>query len=384
MSSEYIYERKAINLRGVTSDFTALFVKSHSSNDGELTPRWRLHNFCKKEDAMSSPVQHAHYCDSGLTRGVKGRAISGQFEIQAWRDAIREASLVADGDSCMCVDLLFVDKPGALDQSRQTLSALDKLAEKNGVILYQFVQNKITEPLVTKITMNLADPKHVDLIWEAINTIKVPSIYASGAMVGLSPSFFFASIKRALQQHYKFSADPKPLNTQPEKVRTELLEKYLGHSFHKFDFPVEGQAVYKDRRIAVSNWACRVLSTDPDGWFGKKLATMEKVQPGCAESALRAYKRHISALPVTPIEQICTVEIRSLDGANTAAENETRVTCESLERWQLETVKAFFANHAKNLETEAVYTTTAKDHLAALGMSDFVPCFIAVNALAPA
>lgn len=384
MSSEYIYGRLAVNLRGVSSDYTALFAKSHSSNDGEHTPRWKLYNFSKKEDAMLYPVQCAHYCDSGLTRGVKGRAITGQFEIESWRDAVRDACLVTESDKFKLVDLLFVEKPNRQEQSFETLRALDKLAEKNGVILYQFVQNQISAPVTTKITLNLATPKHVDLIWEAINTIKVPSIYGSHIMAGLGPYAFFGSVKVALEQGYKFPADLKPLATQPVKVKTGLLEKYLGNSFHKFDFPVDGQAVFKDRRIAVSNWACRVLSMDPDSWFGKKLAIMEKVQPGCAESALRAFKRHIKELPVTPIEQIGTVEIRSLDGINTAGENETRVTSESLERWQLETVKAFFANYAKNPETEAVYTTTAKDHLTALCMSDFVPCWLAVDAIIPA
>lgn len=385
MSSEYIYDRKAINLRGVKCDYTALFVKSHSSNDGEHTPRWKLYNFSKKIDAMCYPAQCAHYCESGLTRGIKGRAISGQYEIEAWRNAIRGACLLTENDRFTFVDLLFYDKPAASIDSRHTLNALAKLAENTGVILYQFVQNQLGSQLATKITLNLAAPKHVDLIWQAIDTIKVQSFWsASSDPVGLGPYVFFGAVKAALEQGYKFSVDSNPLTTQPEKVKTELLQKYLGNSFHKFDFPVDGQAVYKDRRIVVSNWACRVLSTDPDGWFCKKLAIMEKVQPGCAESAYRAYKRHINALPVTPVEQIGTVEVRPLDGQNTAAESETRVTWETLTGWELESAKAFFAKHTKNPETDAVYTSTDTEHLAALSMSNYVPCFIAVNSTVPA
>jgi hypothetical protein len=384
MSSEYVYGRKAINLHGATDDYTALFVNSHSSNDGEHTPRWKLYNFSRKVDAMLYPVQCAHYCESGLTRGIKGRAITGQFDIESWRDAIREASLLTESDRFNLVDLVFVEKPTHQEQSLETLRALDSLALVNDIVLYQFEQNLNGRLVEARVALDLAKPKHVDLIWDAVNAIKVPSIYGAHIMAGLGAYAFFGSVKAALQQGYKFSKDPNPLDTQPVKVKTGLLDKYLGHSFHKFDFPVEGQPVYKDRRVVVTNWACRVLSTDPDGWFGKKLAILEQVQPGCAESAFRAYKRHMAALPVTPVKQIGTVEVLPLNGKYTAAENETRVTSQSLERWQLETVNAFFAKHGKNPQTEAVYTATAGEHLTALSMSDFAPCAMAVNAMAQA
>jgi hypothetical protein len=385
MSSEYIYERKAINLRGEKETYTALFTKSHSSNDGDHTPRWKLYHFSKQADALPYVAQCAHYCDSGLTRGPGGMPLSGEQEITSWRVAVNTASVLNDASPVKAVDLVFSPTPRMDADSVATMMAILSLAGGKGVGLHHHIaDDKAAPPSNSFITLDLSYAAHVDLIWEAINTIKVPSLYGTGTMVALGAYRFFDSVKGLLARGVDFPADANPLVTQPVKGSTTLLKLHLGKTFHKFEFPVKGQPVYKDCRIVVANWACRVLSLDPDRWFGNKLAMMEKVQPGCAESAYRAWKRHIKALPVTPVSRIGTVEVCPLNGASAAAENETRATMQSLESWQQETVKAFFAAHGKNPEVEAVYTNTVEDHLAALCLSGFVPCCIAVDEMAPA
>lgn len=385
MSSEYIYERKAINLRGEKETYTALFTKSHSSNDGDHTPRWKLYHFSKQADALPYVAQCAHYCDSGLTRGPGGMPLSGEREITSWRVAVNTASVLNDASPVKAVDLVFSPTPRLDADSVATMMAILRLADGKGTDLHHHIADEQAVPPANSfITLDLSHPAHVDLIWEAVNTIKVPSLYGTGTMVGLGPYRFFDSVKGLLARGVDFPADDNPLVTQPVKVTTNLLKLYLDQTFHKFEFPVKGQPVYKDCRIVVANWACRVLSLDPDRWFGNKLNVQEKMQPGCAESAYRAWKRHIKALPVTPVSRIGTVEVCPLNGASAAAENETRATMQSLESWQQETVKAFFAAHGKNPEVEAVYTNTVEDHLAALCLSGFVPCCIAVDEMAPA
>lgn len=385
MSSEYIYERKAINLRGEKETYTALFVKSHSSNDGDHTPRWKLYHFSKQADALPYVAQCAHYCDSGLTRGPGGMPLSGEREITSWRVAANTASVLNDASPVKAVDLVFSPTPRLDADSVAMMVAILRLADGKGMDLHHHIADEQAVPPANSfITLDLSYAPHVDLIWEAINTIKVHSLYGTDRMVGLGPYRFFDAVKGLLALGGSFPSDDKPLVTQPVKVTTNLLKLHLGQTFHKFEFPVKGQPVYKDRRIVVTNWACRVLSMDPDSWFAKKLAILEKLQPGCAESAHRAWKRHIKALPVTPVSQIGTVEVCSLNGASAAAESESRATMRSLDGWQQEKVKAFFAAHGKNPEVEAVYTNTVEDHLEALSLSGFVPCCIAVDEMASA
>ncbi len=376
MSSEYIYDRKAINLLGVKNAYTALFVQSHSSNDGEYTPRWKLFGFSKKTDAMDHVVRCAHYCEDGLTRGVAGAPITGQYEIGQWREALRNASMITEDSSSKFVDLVFTEKPSLTSDGPQVKDALLSLANSCGVMLQHFLVDCDKHPVHTQVRMNLSLAEHADLVWDAVSTIKVPSIFAHEGMVGLPPYAFFRAIANALNAGEDFPLDPWPYVTHATTSAFELNEL-----FFKFEFPVEGQSVWKDTRVVVTDWACRVLSMDPYGWFAARLAAMEAKVPGCAETAFRLFKQQMKALQVTPVEQIGTVEVRPLVEADAAAAAQA---LEKLHPWQREAIKALSSAHGKQAGQEAVYTCTPKEHLEALCLSSYAPCYIAVDALVPA
>lgn len=374
MSSEYIYDRKAINLHGVEDAYTALFVFSHASNDGEHIPRWKLYAFSKKHQAMDFVVRCAHYCEDGLTRGAGGAPSSGRHEIGQWREAINQAAMITADCLYKFVDLVFTDKHPQTSNRTPVENALVALASKRGVILQRYLVDNDKHPVHTQITVNLAAPAQVDLVWDAVSTIKVPSLYAAPTMVNLGPNFFFRNITNALNTGEAFPPDPSPYVTQAVQQTLEMS----GEKFFKFEFPVEGQADWKDTRIVVIDWQCRVLSLDPYGWFSEKLAALEAKTPGCAEIAFQRFKRILKTLEVTPVEQIDVVEVRPPGLKEAGADVPVKLLA-----WQEETVNAFFSKHGKQPDSEAVYTSTPTDHLQALCLQDIARCYMVVNQSLP-
>lgn len=361
MSSEYIYQRKALTLKGRTCNFIALFCLSHSSNTYPHEPNWHLYGLSRQEDALTIPLMYARYADSGVNRGPKGRSITGEYDITQWRDAISKAPVCQT-----TTQLRFSEKSMWYEQKLSNLAKVVEHANHLGVSL---VLNDSVDTFhgdswkCTTLTLDLSKTSDVDLIW---------NLTRDG-----SDSEAKDSYKRLVEPSEIFSSREQWVNESDHTVR--LLERptlqrsksswMLNERILKFEFPVDGQDMYKDMRFAVLNWQSQIIATDPECWFCHEvLPLLERKEPGSAESAYKRFKTIMASLPVTSHEGM-TIEVNALLGDSEKA---------ALDDWQLKARAKLFERCLKPTFPQA-YTDTVKDHLAAFGLADFLICSLALG-----
>lgn len=361
MSSEYIYDRKAVNLYGAKGAYTALFVSSHSNNDSDYTPRWSLYKLSKKEDSLSCVLQHAHYCDGDMTQGVRGVKISTTAEISRWREVI--ATAVLPPITCH-VRLRFYENASPYEIPMRTMEKLKSLAARSGIELISDPISRRIDGIETQVgcelLIDLNDPGHVDLIWEASQANTNPEIAENNKP--LMPAYnFLPGWVGGNGNHV--GVDRHAVMTKPRASKWQLKEKLV-----KFAFPTEGQPDYKQQVEVVMDHHGNVICGDNclDRWFGRQLIAIEAAEPGTAEAAYRSFQKLRKETPVTPFESMSV----ALSAPSPATIKEP------LEEWVLGSIAKLFANVGGKPTDPVVNTRTPKDHMAALNLSAYVTCSI--------
>lgn len=360
MSSEYIYDRRAVLLSGTDCNYIALFILSHSNNVDPHEPHWSLYGLSKQCDALNIPLKYAHYCDSGITRGVRGRSITGEYDITKWRQAIAAVRNVS-----FKLNIRFYEKPVWTELGQPLFKKLSALASQRNIALTVEAGTDVfrgeSRPYES-LTLDLAKPSDVDLIWQSTRDGTDPEAVDHHKRMVLPGNLL-------RRDYFAFGLDTFA------KAQTLLVPKLipstwkLNEKILKFAFPVNGQATYMDERYVVVDWRGRVISTSPEYWFCEHvLPKAEAAEPGSAESAYKKFKAIKKSLHVTPHEGM-TIEVP----ATMKTEQLSK-----LENWQQENRQAFFARLLKP-GFPAAYTDCVDDHIKALSMSDFMECNLALS-----
>lgn len=361
MSSEFIYDRRAVNLYGTKGAYTALFISSHSNNDEHYTPQWRLYNLSKKEDALSYVVRHAHYCDGGMTRGVRGIKLTTTSEISRWREVIAKA--VLPPKTCH-VRLRFHEKANPFEIPMESMVKLKSLASRSGNELScdpisQFIDGIETQ-VGCELVVNLNDPGHVDLIWDASRDNTNPECAENSKPLMLPYDLLPGWV----------GGNENPASMDPHAIRTttRVSKWQLKETLVKFAFPVEGQPVYKEQVEVVMDHRGDVIcgNNSLDYWFGEVLVEIEVAEPGTAEAAYRSFQKLRKETPVTPFENMAV----ALSAPSPATNKQP------LDEWVVGLIAKLFANAGYKPTDPVVYTRTPEDHSAALRLSAYVPCSI--------
>lgn len=365
MSSEYVYDRRAINLYGVDGEYTALFIRSHSNNSFPHNPHWWMYHLAEKPRALDQVLRYAHTCDDGLTRGPSGSPLSGQQDIALWRIAISQACTVRSrGDwGTMCSTLDFSDKPCGNYFELEVMPKFLGLAASMGIELTG-EQYPGTGPARHFVKFNLHDPHHIDLMWRAKHEIEVKSLYGTEkAFMRVSP--FLKPIENSLGSPYlpQLPRDPMTVVTTPVKSNYVVPE-----TIRRFEFLVEGQANYTHRMLVVTDWQCNILSSRPDHWFGHRLVEIEAANPGTAESAYRQFNRMIKSLPQSRIDG-SIVEVLPCAKKAQAWQGQ---------QWVQDTIARFYADQGASDLSAPRYAQTEQQLQAAINMSPYLDCKLAV------
>lgn len=367
MSSEFVYERRAVNLYGAKGAYTALFIKSHSSNTYPHLPEWNLYALEKKENAMDSACRYAYYCEDGCTRGARGVGITGDSEIGRWRDAISSAYTTPQNFTVL---LTFCEKPAPWDLSLLTMVKFQDFAAGVGIqLLADFVYQRIggKETIVGhQLRLNLSYAHHVDLMWDATRDLTDLEKTDQNKQL-IQPHCFMKSIERQMANSYLFW-QKDPLATQLS-AKTSKME--LAESMFKFAFPVEGQTDYRHEVFVCVNQNGLVLYSgrDPHNWFCKtKLMQEEAAHPGTAESAYRKFKKLIKALPTTPHEGLAVLmkEVASL-----------RLP-QAIPDWAVAKVTQLFKKAEYLVGTANIWKAHADDLVGALSSAEYGEVYLSV------
>lgn len=359
MSSEYIYDRAAVRLKGTCREYMAIFVKSHSSNVDPFIPEWSLYSFVKTEDVLNAPLQYCYYCDDGMTRGINGRKITGEYDLTKWREAIEKASMIKDAFK---FQIWFSEEKHSQSQPLQKLEKIKAFADKSELNLeIEIVQGNSAAAC---LLIDLNNPKHVDLVWDT--TRDMTDIDSKDSHKRLMLPFNFLQRQVAERLFVLHGYDDK------KRTSTTVLEHHSSYemeeTIYKFEFPVDIQPVYNETRFVVVNWLGRILSCYPERWFCLKLIELERKYPGTAESAYVKFKKLMKSLPVTSHEGM-TIEVV----ASLSVEQRAEMTEYDLDRRD----RLFDRLHKP--EMYAVYTDSVKDHLQAMALSPYVECNLAIS-----
>ena len=370
MSSEYVYDRRAVNLPGVEGTYTALFIKSHSNNTFPHNPRWWMYHLSEKPRALDHVLRYAHTCDDGLTRGPGGTPLSGQHEIALWRTAIAEASTLPSKDKfgSMFSTLDFSEKPCLSEYTLDVMHKFLALAASMGIDLAS-EQYSGAGPVRHFVKFNLCEPSHIDLMWRASREIEVERLYGDQkAYMRLSP--FLKPIENFDSYcRPQLPRDPLAIVTVPVSSKYDVPE-----TIRRFEFPIEGLVTQTHRVLVVTDWQCNILSTRPDHWFAQRLVEIEAASPGTAESAYRKFSRLIRGLPTSSIEGSIAEVLPCAKKAEKW----------SGQAWVLDTIKRFYAGQGAIDPCAPLYTSTAQQLLAAVNMSEYLDCKLAVFEPVPA
>lgn len=361
MSSEYISGRAAVNLYGRKGAYTALFVKSVSSNVDPQTPTWGLYGFSKKEDAMDRVLKYAHYCDGGMTRGHRGVKISGETEIGRWREAIANASVVPDK---LRVSLQFMDKPTPFQLPIESLTRINDLAvagffSLTCIDLRDCNGNRCGDEL----QLDLSLPAHVDLIWDITREGQVePRQYSSDTSLVRASDVF-----RSFESSYefpRFTKDPLAVVVKAKKSdfsfpENQLLKiQYEVHPGTQPDPDFYMDYLYlgleDDKVVAASrsvmDWFCRGL-----------LIQLETLNPGTAESAYRTFKALHKSIGVTALDSLGEVFMKKP---------------EVVPQWCAEKVKCLFERGEVQAGSDSLYKAHSDDRMNAIGLADVLECWL--------
>lgn len=358
MSSEYIYDRAAIRLKGVGCDYIALYALSHSNNVDPYIPEWNLYGLSKLEDALDKPLQYCYYCDDGMTRGKKGQRISGEFDITKWREAIERATVITREFK---VTLKFCNESHSQSHAWQKLEKIKAFAARSGL---QLKIDNITERTdAAWLEIDLENPEHVDLAWSTTRDMSDAESNDYHKRLMLPFNYLQRQVAQRLLGHLGFCDERRVSSTVQRKKSNFELQEVI----YKFQFPVDGQPDYKDERFVVVNWLGRILSCDPMRWFCLKLIELEKKNPGTAESAYAKFKKHMNELQVTSHEGMTIEVMASLTDSQRA----------DMTQWDIEKREKLFARSHKP-GFPALYTESVQDHLQAMALAPYLECNLAV------
>ena len=365
MSSEYISGRAAINLYGRKGAYTALFVKSVSSNVDPQTPTWGLYGLSRKEDAMDRVLKYAHYCDSGMTRGTRGVKISGETEISLWREAIANAGVLPESHQ---VKIRFMDKPTPFQLPIETLSRVNELAVAG---FFSLTCSPILDwPNQVKcgyeLTLDLSLPAHVDLIWDSTRDGQVePRQYSSDTSLVRASDIFKGFVSS--YEWPKFKKDPLAVVVKARKSDFSFLDyQLLKIQYEVHPGPRPDPYFYLDY-LFVALEADKVVAASRSvmSWFcGDLLIQLETLNPGTAESAYRAFKALHRSTRVTAVDELGEVMMKKP---------------ESVPQWCAEKVESLFARAQGQLGSENLYKAHPDDRMKALVLADVLECQVADN-----
>lgn len=366
MSSEYIYRRKAVNIRGTRNVYTALFVESHSNNVDPHEPHWWVQAFVKQKDALAAILPHVHYCEDGMTRGPKGVAISGEHSIGKWREALSNAILITPGTY---LDLKFLDgrhRYGS-ELPSSLLADFKNLAQELDCEIPILPIHKMLNSGETcvgqSVRLFLSNPEDADLIWEMTQRLKVQSAYGNGELYPVKASFLREPLIPLLESRRDSLSD---MDSDRQNVTTVKSEWVMQESIIRMDLPMEGHPEYTYPRHVVIAANGAVLSTDPHRWFGKKLVELEAACPGSAESAYRKFKKLLKALPITDYKSL-SVEVPAAMPASVIVK---------MPAWVQEHRAKLFESWTYQSGAPFLKTDDLKSLLAALYVSDFIDCVL--------
>ncbi|ABM39498.1 hypothetical protein [Polaromonas naphthalenivorans] len=359
MSSEYIYDRAAVRLKGVRFEYIALYILSHSNNVDPYIPNWNLYGFSKLEDALDIPLKYCYYCDDGITRGKKGQMISGEFDINKWRVAIERAPIIKDE---FRLQLKFCDEKHSESHPLLKLEKIKAFAVQ--LDLHLEIESILGHSEAAWLVLDLNNPEHVDLAWATTRDMSDAESNDSYKRLMLPFNFLQRQVAERFFGHLGYCDEKRASAT----VLRKQSNFDLPETIYKFEFPVDDQPVYKDVRFVVVNWLGRILSCSPDRWFCLKLIELEKKHLGTAESAYIKFKKHMKALQVTSHEGMTIEVMASLSGAQRA----------EMTQWDMDKRDRLFARlHKPGMS--AIFTEVVKDHIQAMALAPYIECNLAIS-----
>jgi hypothetical protein len=360
MSSEYISGRAAVNLYGRKGAYTALFVKSVSSNVDPQTPTWGLYAFSKKEDAMDHVIKYAYYCDGGMTRGTRGVKISGETEISLWREAIANAGVLPKPYR---TTIRFMDKPAPFELPIESLSVVNDLAVDGQFSL-------ALHPLITcqgdkcgvEVTLDLSHPAHIDLIWDITRKGQTPTRkYSSCTSLVPAHDVFRNFVSSGDFVGLRFPKDPLATVVTAKKSNFEYYQNQLLKFQLTQDHPENAYGPYTEEVFVVLEGTTVVSSSSSVlGWFCRdRLIQIEAANPGTAESAYRAFKALHNETAVTTLSSSVAIVMKKPA---------------AVPAWCAQKVEDLFSKAVRLSEDENLFVADPFDRMKALALSDVIEC----------
>lgn len=291
MSSEYLYDRRAIRLRGRTEECFLLLVHSHSSNDGEHVPHWWVQHIGSASEMMGEVLRYAHYCESEMTRGPRGVRISGQSHIKLWREAMRCARTL---DREVSLHLDFCEAPVWRSIEARKLGLLLNLAKSIGVdtSVNNVVQTSVGGPQepVNRLQIELGNPGHVDLLIAANRSVG----FGSSKLIPIAIALASVAENLALGHPPQGRLTAESV----EQMRCQDLD-LLGNAVLEIapDLSVDTYPTNSPLQVVFDEGQRLVSAGNPLRWFCETiLQKMERERPGVAEAAYAKFKKYVASL----------------------------------------------------------------------------------------
>ena len=248
MGSTYVSGYRAGAFQ-ISSGFAYItFHETCESNVHPQVPHWSAHQMDTLDRLGGRLVEHAHCCDSGMTRGVGGRNIRAEHYIERTEDSLRSATLMT-GPLTLEFDKYLTTIPVDLVQP------FDELAQRLGANVEPGSAGERTWPEHTR-TVNLGNPVHGDLLLQ----------FAREHREALPWRIF----RRVPPQGPATPVAPWHAPTlRPDRVAVEAAAAadYLSrYRLVELTFQAEGQS-YSDQRTAVIADDGQIISVDPLAWF---------------------------------------------------------------------------------------------------------------------
>lgn len=159
MSSTYVSGYAALAFKVASGYAYVAFHETCESNCFPQVPRWSAHYIGTLAQIGASTVEYVYCCDSGMTRGARGRSIKAETFIERAENAVREAPLFSSS-----IEIRFGADYRAVKS--ELLGTFDALAHQLGVLVQSPSQNTRR--------LDLVDPEAGELL---LQFSRLPDVY---------------------------------------------------------------------------------------------------------------------------------------------------------------------------------------------------------------
>lgn len=255
------------------------FNQSCESNVFPQNPHWSAHRLDTLSGMGGKIVEHAYCCDSGSTRGPRGRDIRAEHYVEQTEASIRQATLLT-GPLNLVFGEYLSDVPGKL------LDPFDDLTRRLNVSVVSEVHG--ARDWVRHIrTVQLGDPTHGDLL-----------LQFSKDHIGIA--YPWRMFRHVPPEGMPIAgANWQPAELRPDRIAIEaaaaasFLSKYRLIDLH---WQGDGRD-YLNKHATVIDAQGQILAVDPLAWFcGGYLKERNSTAFGASRPALLAYRRWVKTV----------------------------------------------------------------------------------------